>query len=271
MSGDGSPVELEATAGSVLACAVEALGRFPAGRDWVLVGGIAVFVRLDSVTRPTADADTVARSQTELVDRLVADEIARVISSGELQVPIGDGTIKVDVMDLADDPLPGDTERRVFALARRYALRTATAEGIVVSDRGTVVVDATIPVATTSALTALKTVSMVRRPHGNSPHKVGSDIHDLVRLVARHGARPIAAGLAADGELATWIGGQIARAFGTDLRYTLLRLHTNDRSAGAHALTDDQVEATVILADELTEQLGKRSPKAPGSDQATML
>ncbi len=163
MSGDGSPVELEAIAGSVLACAVEALGRFPAGRDWVLVGGIAVFVRLDSVTRPTADADTVARSQVELVDRLVADEIATVISSGKLQVPIGVGTIKVDVMDLADDPLPGDTERRAFALARRYALRTATAERIVVSDRGTVVVDATIPVATTSALTALKTVSMVRR------------------------------------------------------------------------------------------------------------
>lgn len=251
-------MHVEATAGSVLARAVEALGRFPADRDWALVGGIAVFVRLGSVTRPTADADTVARSQAELVDRLVVDEIATVISGGELQVRIGDGTIAVDIMDLADDPLPGDTERRAFALARRYALQTATAERIVVSARGTVVVDATIPVATTSALTALKTVSMVRRPHGNSPHKVGSDIHDLVRLIAGHGARPIVADLAVDGELASWIADQITRAFGTDLRYTLLRLHTNDRSAGAGALTDDQVEAIVILADELTEQLDQQ-------------
>ncbi len=99
---------------------------------------------------------------------------------------------------------------------------------------------------------------MVRRPHGNSPRKVGSDIHDLVRLIAGHGAHPIAADLAVDGELASWIADQIARAFGTDLRYTLLRLHTNDRSAGARALTDDQVEAMVILADELTEQLDQQ-------------
>lgn len=93
MSGERPPVHVEATAGSVLARAVEALGRFPADRDWTLVGGIAVFVRLGSVTRPTtdADADAVARSQAELVDRLVVDEIASVISGGELQVPIGDG------------------------------------------------------------------------------------------------------------------------------------------------------------------------------------
>lgn len=63
MCGERPPAHLEATAGSVLARAVEALGRFPADRDWALVGGIAVFVRLGSVTRPTTDADTVARSQ----------------------------------------------------------------------------------------------------------------------------------------------------------------------------------------------------------------
>jgi hypothetical protein len=117
-------------------------------------------------------------------------------------------------------------------------------------------VDAAIPVATVGALTALKTVSMVRRPHGKSPHKVGSDIHDLVRLVGAFGARGIAADLATDAELGAWVADQIARAFGTDLRYTLLRLRSNDRSPGAQALTDAQVEATVVLADALTEQLG---------------
>ena len=255
MSGDRPPIRLEAGAGSVLARAIEALSRFPTDHPWALIGGVAVFIRLGSVTRPTADADTVARSQAELIQRLVADDPATVVTGGELEVPVGEGTIEIDVMDLADDPLPGDAERRAFALARRYALETAVAERVVVSDRDSVVVDARIPVATTAALVALKTVSMVRRPHGNSPHKVGSDLHDLVRLVAGTGARTVARDLVADAALATWVAEQLHRAFGADLRYTLLRLRTNDRSAGAQALSDVDVEATGILGDELTEQL----------------
>lgn len=258
MSGDRPAIRLDAPADSVLARAVEALGRFPDDSAWVLVGGIAVFIRLGSVSRPTADADTVARSQAELLDRLVADEVATIVSGGEVAVPTGDSSIEVDVMDLADDPLPGDAERRAFALARRYALDTAEPERIVVPDGAAVVAEATIPVATTGALVALKTVSMVRRPHGNSPQKVGSDIHDLVRLVAGSGARSVAADLAVDAELGQWVADQVARAFGNDLRYTLLRLRTNDRSPGAQALTDDQVEATVVLADALVEELGQR-------------
>ncbi|HVE47359.1 MAG TPA: nucleotidyl transferase AbiEii/AbiGii toxin family protein [Acidimicrobiales bacterium] len=255
MSGDRPPIHLKAGAGSVLARAVEALSRFPTDQPWALIGGVAVFIRLGSVTRPTADADTLARSQAELIERLVAREPATVVSGGELEVPVGDGTIEVDVMDLADDPLPGDPERRAFALARRYALETAVTEGVVVSDGESVVVDAQIPVASTAALVALKTASMVRRPHGNSPHKIGSDIHDLVRLVSSTGARTVATELVAHGALATWVSGQVHRAFGSDLGYTLLRLRTNDRSAGAQALSDAEVEATGILADELTEQL----------------
>lgn len=198
---------------------------------------------------------TPTRSQAELIERLVADEPATVVSGGELEVPVGDGTIEVDVMDLADDPLPGDPERRAFALARRYVLDTAVTERVVVTDGESVVVDAHIPVASTAALVALETVAMVRRPHGNSPHKIGSDIHDLVRLVSGTGARALATELIADGALATWVGEQVHRAFGSDVRYTLLRLRTNDRSAGAQALGDAEIEATGILADELTEQL----------------
>jgi hypothetical protein len=156
-------------------------------------------------------------------------------------------------------PLPGDDERRAFAQARRHALRSAMHQRVVVADGDAVVVDASIPVATTGALVALKTVSMVRRPHGNSPQKVGSDIHDLVRLVAGVGARAVSEELIEDTELAAWVVDQLGRAFGSDLRYTLLRLHTNDRSAGAQALADTEVEATVILADALSELLvGRR-------------
>lgn len=258
MSGDRPSIRIEATADSILARAVEALGRFPTDQPWVLVGGVAVFIRLGSVTRPTADADTVARSQAQLIESLIADPEITIVSGGELRIPIGGGEVEVDVMDLADEPLPGDDERRAFALARRYALRTAIAENVVVTDRGAAVVDATIPVATASALVGLKTVSMVRRPHGNSPHKVGSDIHDLVRLVTGSGALDVAAALATEIELAAWVADQIGRAFGTDLRYTLLRLRTNDRSAGAQALADADVEAIVTLADELSELLEGR-------------
>ncbi len=256
MSGD-RPIIVTSERNSVLARAVEVLGRFPTTQPWVLIGGVAVFLRLGSITRPTADADTVARSQAELIRQLLADEITTVVTGGDVQVRIGDGTVEIDVMDLADDPLPGDAERRAFALARRFALTTAEPERIIVTagDRN-VIVDEVIPVATLAALTALKAVAMVRRPHGNHPHKVGSDIHDLVRLVTNSGARSIAEELAGfDLELADWVATQIERAFGADLRYTLLRLRTNDRSASAQALSDNDIAATVILADALHERI----------------
>jgi len=161
-------------------------------------------------------------------------------------------------MDLADDPLPDDVDRRPFALARRGALRTAGPERIIVSGRdGIDLADAVIPVATGGALVALKAVAMVRRPHGNHPKKVGSDIHDLVRLTAGIGALAVATEVAALGvELAGWVADHVERSFtGPDLRYTLLRLRRFDRSAGAMALTDDDVAATAILADAIREAI----------------
>ena len=75
---------------------------------------------------------------------------------------------------------------------------------------------------------------MVRRPQSRHPEKVGSDVHDLVRLVATTSVRSIASDLVAlDTELSKWVAAQIERAFGKDLRFTLLRLRASDRS-GAH-------------------------------------
>ena len=168
MSGDRPAILVTSERNTVLARAVEALGRFPTTQPWVLIGGVAVFLRLGSITRPTADADTIARSQAELIRQLVADEITTVVTGGDLQIRIGDDVVEIDVMDLADDPLPSDAERRAFALARRFALATAESERIIVTGGGgDVIVDEVIPVATIAALTALKTVAMVRRPHGN--------------------------------------------------------------------------------------------------------
>lgn len=112
MSGDPAPIIIVAERDTVLARGVEALGRFPVGQPWVLVDGIAVFLWLGSITRATADADTVARSQAALLDQLTTDEPTVVISGGEIQMPVGGGIVQFDVMDLNDEPLPGDLERR---------------------------------------------------------------------------------------------------------------------------------------------------------------
>ena len=259
MSGDQAPIIIIAERDTVLARAIEALDRFPEDQTWVLVGGIAVFLRLGSITRPTADVDTVAQSQAALLDRLITDGPTTIISGGEIEMPVGGGTVQIDVMDLDDDPLPGDLERRAFALARRQALDSASAHVVVVTDTaGSGVARSIVPLSSAAALVSLKTVAMVRRPHGNHPEKVGSDIHDLVRLVSTAGAWTIATELAAgDPELAAWVADQITRSFAADLRYTLIRLRTHDRSASSQALSDDDVAATVILGDALHELLAE--------------
>ncbi|HSH61912.1 MAG TPA: hypothetical protein VK988_20135 [Acidimicrobiales bacterium] len=265
MSGERSPLVVRAERATVLARAVEALDHFPADQTWVLVGGVAVFLRLGSVTRPTADADTVAQSQAALLDELNGEDVV-VIAGGGIEMSVGDGVVRIDVMDLNDDPLPGDTDRRAFALARREALRSATPENILVTDRtGADIARAVVPLASIGSLVSLKTVSMIRRPHGNHPEKVGSDIHDLVRLVGEAGARTLAVEIASgDRELAAWVADQITRAFGVALRFTLVRLRRTDRSAGAQALTDADVAATIVLGDELHQCLAGGAPEASG-------
>ena len=96
------------------------------------------------------------------------------------------------------------------------------------------------------AKSRLKTVAAVRRPHGNSPGKVGSDIHDLVRLTRDGDIAEIAAELALEPELANWVAAQVDRLFDRDLRYTLIRLRRFDNSVAAQALADDEIGATAI-------------------------
>ena len=75
-------------------------------------------------------------------------------------------------------------------------------------------------------------------------------------MVDAVGARTIGETIATDApELAAWAADQIERAFGKDLRYTLLRLRSNDRSAAAQALGDETIGAVSILADVLHDEL----------------
>jgi hypothetical protein len=41
-----------------------------------------------------------------------------VVSRGDIEVPVGGGTVEIEGMNPADDPLPADSERRAFALGR---------------------------------------------------------------------------------------------------------------------------------------------------------
>ena len=183
------PLLLNAPADSVVVRTLLALHHLPVEPAWVLIGGVAVFLRLGTVTRPTADGDAIARSQQQLLDQLLSDTAVTVITGGKLSIETSHGPAKVASWTSPTTRLRGTKTVACSLSPRRAALVSAARTRILVPDAG---LDVWIPLATTTALTALKTVSVVRRPHGDHPTKVGSDIHDLVRLVAT-GADRIAA------------------------------------------------------------------------------
>ena len=149
-----------------------------------MVGGFAVNVRIAHVHRLTNDIDAVSRDQTKLVEILVAAPNADRLAAAKLQLEHDGTSVIVDVMaDTSEMPLPTEASERAFALARRMALAISEPIDLVVVEDSDIIAKATAPMATTSSLIALKAVAIARRPHGGSPEKIGSDIHDLVRLV----------------------------------------------------------------------------------------
>jgi hypothetical protein len=161
---------------------VRTLARLPSDPPWVLVGGLAVNVRLARVHRATSDVDTVSPDQPGLVEIMVAGG-AEPLSAGKVQ--FRDPDVEVDVMPSTEgEELPRGPDDRCFALVRRWAMRTATAVSLgVFDDAGEVIERTELQVASTAALVALKAVAIPRRRDGNYPEKIGSDIQDLFRLV----------------------------------------------------------------------------------------
>ena len=223
---------------------VAALARFPAEPAWAVVGALAVNVRIAEVHQLTSDVDTVSRDQAALADMLAEEVGAQRLSAARLRLGDGPG-VEVDVMsDTAGQQLPDEPSGRAFALARRMAVADADTMDVVVADGTSVAAEASVPVASTASLIALKTVAVVHRPAGNNPHKVGTDIHDLVRLVRSGDVGSVAEQLEAhSSELCAWTGTTMARLFSADrdLRYTQLRLRRFDASPDAHARTAEQL------------------------------
>lgn len=211
----GDHVELVADGGGRIASFVDAVARFPKEPAWALVGGFAVNVRIERVHRLPNDIDTVARDQTELVELLVAQPDADRIDAAKLRFTAGELPVDIDVMaDTEGLPLPTELGERVFALARRAILPGARPTELVVVDSGAVVARATVPVASTAGLVMLKTVAIPRRSASNNPHKVGSDIHDLARLVDGQDLVALAAEIRSTGdELSSWIGSTLVKWF----------------------------------------------------------
>ena len=220
----GKAVILASDRGGRIRSFVAALARFPSEPPWAVVGGFAVNVRITHIHRLTNDLDTVSRDQTALVEILVAGPDADRLAAAKLQLEQDGTAVVVDVMaDTSDIPLPAEASQRAFALARRMALATSEpTELIVVEDRD-VIAKVTAPIATTSALIALKAVAIPRRSQSTSPQKVGSDIHDLVRLVQSCDLDAAADSIAAaSDELRDWVGTILVQRFSPDqdLRYT---------------------------------------------------
>ena len=196
-----------------------------------------------------------SRDQTKLVEVLVAEPDADRLATARLQLEQDGTTVVVDVMaDTSDTPLPAEAGERAFALARRIALATSEPTELIAVEDGDVVAKATAPIATTPSFIALKTVAIARRARGDSPEKVGSDIHDLVRLVQSSDFDAVADSIATAGdELRNWVGATLVKYFSPeqDLRYTFARLRRLARSTDAKTLSEDDLAIVAELGHEL--------------------
>lgn len=225
----GEPVVLAADRDGRIRAFVDALRGFPHDPSWVLVGGFAVNVRIAQVHRLTNDVDTVTVDQNQLMEVLLAGSGADRLGHGKLRLTGSEPAVDVDVMgDTSDERLPVGASDRAFSLARRRALATREVMEIVVVADGHVQSECAVPVATTAALIALKSVSLPRRTDSSHPEKVGSDIIDIARLVDGHDLEDLAGEITALGEpeLTSWIHSTLAKWFQEDLRYTVARLRT---------------------------------------------
>jgi hypothetical protein len=247
----GDSIILVGDRGGRIRSFVDVLKCFPAEPQWSVVGGFAVNVRITHVHRLTNDLDTVSRDQTSLVEVLVAQLAADRLDAAKLQIDQDGTTVVIDVMaDSANVSLPTEPGERAFALARRMALATSEWTGLqVVEDRDTIA-EVSAPIASVPALIALKTVAIPRRSRGNSPEKVGSDIHDLVRLVQSCDFDAVYHAISETGEeLCEWVGNTLVQWFSPaqDLRYTYARLRRMARSTDAEALTEDDLAIVAEL------------------------
>lgn len=247
----GERVVLAGDTGGRIRSFVTALGRFPSDPLWVVVGGFAVNVRISEVHRLTNDLDMITSSQAQLMEILLAAPDADRVAHAKLRFTGEMPEVDIDVMeDTAGHPLPAEPSDRAFAMARRYAMHAREPLEIAVVEAGKVTAAASAPVASVTSLIALKSVSMPRRLATDHPEKVGSDVHDLVRLVEGRDLDDVAQALAAgEGELAQWVGTTLVQWFSgdADQRYTLARLRRLSGGIDVRTIDEGALDAVAML------------------------
>ncbi len=176
MSGD---VIIVSPLGSVAHRGIARLGELgPRLPSFALIGGLSVIIRLGQTHRATNDVDTVTDDQVNLLEALVTAGFER---QGESILLESD--LKPDVIDVSE----GDPAYVPY-LTHRFAFDTRTPVRVVVmsSDRE-VLAQATVQVARSSALVAVKLGISEGVGRKRDPRKVGSDAFDTIRLLERTG------------------------------------------------------------------------------------
>lgn len=164
--------------------AVAALGRAGIGRH-VIVGGIAVTVRLGQAHRATADVDAVVDETTppDAIEALAAlADVERDPGSAHRLWVAGTKIEIQPVGPVTDADFEGLTDRQaLYVAAHTWALETAIPATLIAAADDQV--RATAPFATPAALVAMKLHAIQdRRPSGGVDKRAG-DAWDLYRLL----------------------------------------------------------------------------------------
>jgi hypothetical protein len=194
-----SELSIQGDGDGVIATLVNALDDLPAAMpDYVLVGGLAVIVRVAGAHRVTRDVDAVTWSPDGTNDAA----IAVLIDAGAERTANGarfEG-VEIDVIatgDFAEDDVAAlDEYDRAFITSHRWAFDSAEPVQIVVFTRDGVQASTAVSLATPSALVAMKLGAIPRRKLAN-PAKRASDLYDIYRLIQVFNRR---------GDLATNLG-----------------------------------------------------------------
>ena len=272
VSGDQTPPEIvllrDGESGRI-AEYIRTLRRLPHAPRWILVGGLAVNVRVGRAHRATNDIDTVSPDQDGLVKILVSFDDADAISAAENPVPRPQGRGRRHGLNRRARTAARRAGSGVRA-PRRFAMRSALTVTIgTVDDEGCITERVDVEVASRPALVILKTLSFPERINGNYRYKVGSDVQDLYRLVEREDIDVLAAAIAECGpELATFIAGELRHYFAagtSDLRYTHTRMRSFARNADSLAITEDALSILGVLGETIEELLEARARGIHGS------
>ncbi len=240
----GEVIFLQDDASGRIGAFVTTLARLPAEPRWVLIGGLAVNVRIGRVHRATNDVDAITEDQPKLVEILVASDAERLSAS---KIRFVDPPVEVDLMESTEGTeLPPGESDRVFAVARRWTMRTASSLRLGVVDASNeVVAKVDLAVASPAALVALKAVSIPRRAAGSYPHKVGSDIQDLLSLLNGQDLDALIDEFSSlDKEATRWIADTLTKGFSrgtSDLRYSFARLRRLAANTDARSITEDDL------------------------------